>query len=115
VLRDLETGLLPGQLEAQADPARAEEAPVADRRLLHQHAVEHGAVAAAEVLDPDALVVDEELAVEAGHGALVEEHVVERVASDGGALAGGLEALARTRSVHHPERNRRTSGPGSGG
>src|SRR4029079_9735137 len=63
VLRELEPGLLTRQLEAEPDTPEPEEAPVADRGLLHQHAVEDGAVPAAEVLGPDALLVHQELAV----------------------------------------------------
>jgi hypothetical protein len=103
VLRQLELGLLSGQLEAQAHASQLQQAAVADRGLLHHHAVEHGAVPAAQVLGPDALVVHQELAVEAGHGALVEQHVVERVAPDGGSLAGRLEALSGSGTVDHPE------------
>jgi len=103
VLGELELGLLAGELEAQAHPPELEEAPVSDRGLLHQHAVEHGAVAAPQILGPDALLVDQELAVEARHGALVEQHVVQRVTPDGGPLAGGLEALSHARSIDDPE------------
>jgi hypothetical protein len=122
VLRELQLRLLARELEPQAHAPQLEEAAVADRGLLHQHAVDDGPVAAAEVLGPDALLVDQELAVEPRDGALVEQHVVERMAADGGALAGGLERLTGARSVHdaqteaaHVRRTRRATSDAEGG
>src|SRR5438094_2085629 len=67
--------------------------------LHHRESVHERAVAAAEIADGWAPLLEHDLAVEARHRAIVEHQVVRLVATDGGTFAGGDAGAVAVRSL----------------
>jgi hypothetical protein len=66
---------LGSQTESERGCADTHGATIRNARVLDQHAVYPGSIAAAEVTDPDSVATDLDLRVQTRHGAIDDSHV----------------------------------------